>query len=279
MEIVTDQLQTLAHVGRLSTFQLLMRRYPDAVPSGEIAQALGFKANTCSVYLSALANAALVTATRDGTQIRYAIDMNSTATLMQGIFAQCCNNRPDLCLTTPQQTEGSLPVTDRIFNVLFICTGNSARSIMAETILNALGGGRFRAYSAGTAPAAAPHPRVLSLLERKGINTSSLHSKSTEVFAASDAPKMDFIFTVCDHAANEECPVWPGQPMSAHWGLADPTKATGSDSEVALAFQQAYGLLRNRISAFASLPIDTLDRISLQHAVDGIGRMTQQDQT
>ncbi len=272
MEILNSQLQALAHETRLCVFQLLMRRYPQLVPSGEIAQALGLKANTCSVHLASLAQARLIISKRTGTQVRYGIAMNEVGLLMRGLFATCCNNRPDLCLPdTSAFDERINKMGNRPFNVLFICTGNSARSIMAEQILNTVGDGRFKAYSAGTVPGDAPHPRVLALLEQKGFETQGLRSKSTDEFAGPDAPPLDFVFTVCDHAANEACPVWPGQPMSAHWGLSDPTSATGSDSEKALAFQQAYGLLRNRIAAFVSLPFTSLSRISLQHAVDDIG--------
>ncbi len=240
--------------------------------SGEIAEALNLKANTCSVHLSHLARAGLIAATRSGTHVRYAVVIDNVSDLMQGVFRNCCNNRPDLCLHPRQEGK---TMTDKPFNVLFICTGNSARSIMAEAILNAEGKGLFQAYSAGTKPAGAPHPQVLEMLSLKGLDESLFSSKSTDIFAGDDAPKMDFVFTVCDHAANEECPVWPGQPMTAHWGVADPTKVEGTQSVKALAFQQTYGLLRNRISAFISLPIATLDRISLQHAVDEIGRQKE----
>ena len=123
-------------------------------------------------------------------------------------------------------------------------------------------------------PSGQPHPKVIELLGSKGHDTGQLRSKSVDEFNGDDAPKMDFVFTVCDHAANEECPAWPGQPMSAHWGLPDPVKAEGTDAQRNLAFQQAYGLLRNRITAFVSLPFETLDRISLQHQIDDIGRQT-----
>lgn len=272
MEILSAQLQTLGKETRLAIFQLLMRRFPQHVASGEIAMALDLKANTCSVHLAALADVGLIVSERSGTHVRYGIAMAGVSALMNNLFASCCNNRPDLCAPISKiATKKPQDLAQRPFNVLFICTGNSARSIMAEQILNSIGDGKFKAYSAGTAPGAAPHPRVLDLLAQKDIPVDGLRSKSTDEFAGPDAPTLDFVFTVCDHAANEECPVWPGQPMSAHWGLADPTKVIGSDSETALALQQAYGLLRNRIMAFASLPFASLSRISLQHAVDEIG--------
>ena len=163
------------------------------------------------------------------------------------------------------------------FNVLFICTGNSARSIFAETILRDMAGDRFDVYSAGTRPSSELNPMAVDVLRQKGHDVSGLRAKNVQEFMAEDAPKFDFVFTVCDQAANEDCPAWAGQPISAHWGMVDPVKATGSDAERSLAFQAAYGALRNRISAFIALPMNTLDRISLQKAVDDIGEMTEED--
>ncbi|MDA7963820.1 helix-turn-helix domain-containing protein [Ruegeria sp.] len=273
MEIeIHERLGALAHPKRLDLFQLLMRRYPDAVPAGEIAEALALKPNTTSTYLNALKAAGLIAQARQGTSLQYTVNLPAVRALFDGLLGTCCQNRPDLCLQ-PAQTP--ISTHDRVLNVLFICTGNSARSIMAEAILNAEGNGRFRAYSAGTAPSDQPNEMVLELLRQKGYDLSQLRSKSVDEFAADDAPQMDFVFTVCDHAANEACPTWPGQPLSAHWGLADPVAAQGSDAQKQLALQQAYGLLRNRITAFVSLPFETLDRISLQHKVDDIGRMAE----
>ena len=161
-------------------------------------------------------------------------------------------------------------MTDRVFNVLFLCTGNSARSILAESALNKLGEGRFRGYSAGSFPKGAVNPDALRLLERIGYPTEGLHSKSWEEFSVPDAPVMDFVFTVCDTAAAEECPPWPGQPITGHWGLPDPVKAIGTDAEKALVFAQTYAALRRRITAFAALPFGLLSRLSLQAQVDAI---------
>ncbi len=278
MELITvDKLSALAHPNRLALFRLLMRRYPDAVPAGEIASALDFKPNTASAYLSVLKQAGLISQRRTGTSLMYTADLPGLRGMFDDLLSGCCRNRPDICIPVTSE-EKIMPTSERPFNVLFICTGNSARSLLAESILNRSGGGRFRAYSAGTSPSSSgPRPEVISLLQAKGYDISALHSKDLAEFSVAGAPGMDFIFTVCDHAANEECPAWPGQPMSAHWGLADPVKATGTDAERRLAFQQAYGLLRNRIKAFAALPFDTLDRISLQHQVDGIGRVNSSD--
>ena len=163
-------------------------------------------------------------------------------------------------------------MSDRIYNVLFICVGNSARSIFAESILRSLGGGRFNAYSAGTRPYSELNPFAMQVLDDKRHDTSMLRSKNVSEFAGPDAPRMDFVFTVCDQAANEECPAWEGQPISGHWGMPDPVKAEGTDAQKALAFQQAYGALSRRIQAFTALSIDNLDRVALQGAVDEIGR-------
>lgn len=161
-----------------------------------------------------------------------------------------------------------------VFNVLFLCTGNSARSILAEAIMNKLGAGRFKAFSAGSFPKGTVHPEAIALLARLGFDTGFARSKNWDEFADPDAPKMDFVFTVCDDAANEACPVWPGQPLSAHWGIPDPAAVEGTDSEVSLAFSEAYRMLNTRISIFTALPLASIDRMSLQPKLDEIGRQT-----
>lgn len=158
------------------------------------------------------------------------------------------------------------------FNVLFLCTGNSARSILAEACLNREGRGRFTAYSAGSHPKGEVHPMAIELLKRGNYDTAGLRSKSWDEFAAAGAPKMDFVFTVCDSAAAEACPVWPGQPMTAHWGVPDPAAVEGTDTEKALAFAEAYRMLNNRISIFVNLPITSLDRLALQKRLTDIGQ-------
>ncbi|WP_439149654.1 arsenate reductase ArsC [Sulfitobacter sp.] len=158
------------------------------------------------------------------------------------------------------------------YNVLFLCTGNSARSIIAEAILNQEGAGKFKAYSAGSKPGTAPPPNTLDLLEGLNHDIGFARSKSWDEFSGPDAPKMDFVFTVCDNAAAEECPFWPGMPMTAHWGVPDPVKAEGSEAVKRLAFAETYRMLRSRISIFVNLPIATLDRMALQRNVDTIGK-------
>ena len=160
----------------------------------------------------------------------------------------------------------------RPLNVLFLCTGNSARSIMAEAIMGRVGGPGFKAHSAGSMPKGEIHPRALELLKQHSYPVDGFRSKSWEEFSGPEAPRLDFVFTVCDNAANEVCPIWPGQPMTAHWGVPDPAAATGSEAEVALAFADAFRMLRNRIEIFVSLSFDHLDRLSLQRRLDRIGR-------
>ena len=161
---------------------------------------------------------------------------------------------------------------DRPYNVLFLCTHNSARSVIAECVMNRLGVGKFRSYSAGSQPSGKVHPHALQLLQRLDYDTSGLRSKSWEEFARSGAPELNFVFTVCDDAANEVCPVWPGQPMSAHWGLPDPSRAEGTEAERRFAFADTHLMLNQRISIFNSLPLKSLDKLALQKRLDDIGR-------
>lgn len=163
-------------------------------------------------------------------------------------------------------------MADGQYNVLFLCTGNSARSILAEAILNREGAGRFRAYSAGSQPAGRVNPHAVKLLQNANFDTAFARSKSWEEFAAPDAPVMDFVFTVCDSAANEACPVWPGQPMTGHWGVPDPAAVKGTDVEKQLAFAETFRMLFNRISVFTALPLASLDRMTLQTRLRDIGR-------
>ena len=160
-----------------------------------------------------------------------------------------------------------------IFNVLFLCTGNSARSVMAEAIMNRIGMGKFRAFSAGSHPKGRIHPETIRILQSLHYDTSGFRSKSWSEFADPGAPLLDFVFTVCDNAAGETCPVWPGQPMTAHWGIPDPAEATGTPAEVALAFKDAYRMLERRLSIFVSLPLRSLDQLSLQNKLREIGRL------
>lgn len=161
---------------------------------------------------------------------------------------------------------------DRLYNVLFLCAGNSARSIMGEAIINRVGAGKFRWYSAGSMPKGNVHPLTINLLNKLNYDTAALRSKSWEEFTAPGAPELDFVFTVCDNAANEVCPIWPGQPMTAHWGVPDPAETEGDETRHALAFADTYRMLNNRIGIFTSLPLKSLDELTLQKQLDAIGK-------
>lgn len=271
--LIPSRLSTLGHPQRLAIFRLLMRRYPDRVPAGELADAMGLKASTLSAYLSALMQAELVTQERVATSLRYCIDMSEVRRTFDYLLLDCCRGRPELCSpVSSHSATGIQPMSDRKYKVLFICIGNSARSIFAESILRKEAGDRFEAYSAGTRPRSELNPFALDVLRQKGHDISVLRAKNITEFRGESAPRFDFVFTVCNQAANEECPAWTDQPVSAHWGMPDPVKAEGTHAQKNLAFHQTYGALHNRIRAFTALPIASLDRISLQKAVDDIGR-------
>jgi protein-tyrosine-phosphatase/DNA-binding transcriptional ArsR family regulator len=265
----------LGHPGRLAVFRLLMRFAPQGVRPTEIAQALALKQNTLSHHLADLATAGLVRVTRQGRSLHYSVDLDVTEALIGYLALDVGRARPDLLAplhSAPKDTvqmDRNTPDTD--FDVLFICSGNSARSIFAEALLRDLGRGRFQAYSAGTRPNTALNPFALEILQRNGHDIAGLRAKHVSEFQQPGAVVMDFVFTVCDTAAAEECPPWPGQPITGHWGLPDPVKASGTDAEKALVFAQTYAALRRRIAAFVELPFDSLSRISLQSHVDAIG--------
>ncbi|MDO7564390.1 MAG: helix-turn-helix domain-containing protein [Planktomarina temperata] len=273
--LLTDRLAILSHPQRLAVFRLLMRRCPDELPAGEIADVLQLKASTASVYLSALTQAGLISQRRDATRLLYAVNLDAAREVVAGLFVDCCRGRADLCPPQFSDLLGNIsPMAHKTFNVLFVCSGNSARSIIAETILRERVGDRFTAYSAGTAHRSELNPFAVEMLKSKGHDVSLLRSKNIAEFHGADAPRIDFVFTVCDHAANEDCPTWPGQPVSGHWGMPDPVKADGTDAEKRLAFHQTYGALHNRIMAFSALSFENLNRVSLQKCVDEIGKET-----
>lgn len=261
---------TLGHPGRLAVFRLLMRFAPRGARPTEIAEALAMKQNTLSHHLADLTASGLVQVERQGRSLFYSADLDTTEALIGYLALDVARARPDLLgpLLHPRK-ETAMRDTD--FDVLFICSGNSARSIFAEALLRDLGHGKFQAFSAGTRPGTELNPFALDVLRRNGHDIAGLRSKHIGEFQQPGAPVMDFVFTVCDTAAAEECPPWPGQPITGHWGLPDPVKATGTDAEKALVFAQTYAALRRRIMAFVALPFDSLSRMSLQSRVDAIG--------
>lgn len=275
MEIaLVHRLSILSHPQRMAIFRLLMRRYPNALPAGEITQVLNLKASTASQYLSALMNVQLILQERRGTTLLYRMNLEAARAVIADFFVDCCRGRPDLCEPFFDYPRSRFTQTSgQKHNVLFICTGNSARSIFAEAIMRHEARDRFNVYSAGSHHQSEINPHAIEILENHGIETAGLRSKNTSEFRAGDAPTMDFVFTVCDLAANEDCPPWSGQPVSAHWSLPDPAKASGNASEKRLAFQQSFGAISIRINAFTALPVEALDRVSLQYKVDEIGKM------
>lgn len=263
---------SLGNAGRLRVFRLLMRRAPQGVRPGEIAEALDIRPSTLSVYLSALDGAGLIRSRREGRAIYYSVDIEAAGALAEFFIADCCRGRPDIY--PPAAAAGSADPAEappRPLNVLFMCTGNSARSIMAEAILASEGGARFRAHSAGTRPWGAVNPLALDVLRRNGHDVSALRSKSVAEFTRADAPAMDFVFTICDHAAAEECPRWPGQPMNAHWGVAYPCTRDLDAGESAAVLDRTYAELQARVRAFMALPMADLGQVALQHHLDRIG--------
>jgi arsenate reductase len=266
----------LGQPSRLTVFRLLVQTGSAGLAAGDIAARLEMKPNTLSTHLGILESAGLIAAQRQGRSIRYFAQMEGLRGLMAWMVQDCCGGNPDACAPLLDLiTYKGLKMDPKIYNVLFLCTGNSARSILAEAILNREGKGRFAAYSAGSRPSGQPHPLAISLLQREGIDTAFARSKSWYEFATPDAPKMDFVFTVCDNAAAEECPYWPGQPMTAHWGLPDPAAATGTDAEKALAFAATYAAMLRRIQAFCALPLATIDALSLKSHLKTIGEDIQ----
>jgi ArsR family transcriptional regulator, arsenate/arsenite/antimonite-responsive transcriptional repressor / arsenate reductase (thioredoxin) len=273
--VATKTFATLGHPDRLAVFRLLMRFAPQGVRPTEIAEALGLKQNTLSHHLADLTSSGLVKVERQGRSLFYAADLDTAESLIGYLALDVGRARPDLLAPLqPMQKDSAnmtTPLRDTDFDVLFICTGNSARSIFAEALLRDLGKGKFQAFSAGTKPGSDLNPFALEILRRNGHDISPLRSKHISEFQQPASPVMDFVFTVCDLSAAEECPPWPGQPITGHWGLPDPVKATGTGAEKALIFAQTYSALRRRITAFIELPFASLSRMSLQASVDAIG--------
>jgi protein-tyrosine-phosphatase len=268
--IASQAFATLGHPDRLAVFRLILRFAPRGVRPTEIAAALGLKQNTLSHHLADLTASGLVHVERVGRSLFYSADLDKTEGLIGYLAFDVGRGRPDLLspLLSPH-TEGPA-MSDDGFNVLFICSGNSARSIFAEALLRDLGQGRFHSHSAGTRPNTQLNPFALEVLVRNGHDVKGLWSKHISDFQQPHSPEMNFVFTVCDTAAAEECPPWPGQPITGHWGLPDPVKAEGTEAEKALVFAQTYAALRRRIAAFVELPFATLNRLSLQAHIDRI---------
>lgn len=277
-DTVLDALAALSQATRLDTFRLLVNHEPEGLPASDIARNLAVPANAMSAHLEVLTRAGLASAERRGRSIVYRAGLDRFRAVVLFLLTDCCAGHRVLCDTLiadlgPCCPPKRPPMTDRVYNVLFLCTGNTARSILAESILRKDGGGRFNAFSAGSQPKGIVNPLALKVLGAVGYPTDGLLSKSWSEFAAPGAPVMDFVFTVCDSAAGETCPAWPGQPMTAHWGIEDPAAVDGTVIERERAFVQALKFLKSRIGAFAALPVRSLDRKALGSTLHEIGRM------
>ena len=264
----------LAQSSRLEVMTLLLAQGPNGLSAGELAERLGTPASTTSFHLSALERAGLISATRQGRQIIYAVRIIALRELLVFLTEACCGGRPELCgdiaeLLPPLPEES--PSMTPAFNVLFVCTHNSARSIMAEAILAKVGGDRFRAYSAGSEPGARPMPEVIDKLRALGHDVSALHCKSWNVFTGPDAPRVDFLITLCDTQDSQSCPDFGDRVVTGVWSLPDPAKFTGSKIERTALLNELYASLHRRIMIFINLPFATLERMALKARLDEIG--------
>jgi protein-tyrosine-phosphatase/DNA-binding transcriptional ArsR family regulator len=265
----------LGQESRLSVLRLLLAHTPTGLPAGELADRLSIPASTTSFHLSALEKAGLVRGTRQGRQIIYSVRLPVIRDLLIFLTETCCGGQPELCgdlvsLLPPLPEDDNL--TTPAFNVLFLCTRNSARSIMAEAILARAGRGRFHGYSAGSDPSDAPMPEVLEKLSAVGHDISGLHSKSWDRFLGPDAPRMDFVIALCDTLDRQTCPDFGERALTAVWGMPDPAKFTGGPKERSTMLNELYASLYRRITLLINLPIAKLERLALKVRVDEIGQ-------
>lgn len=259
---------------RLELVRLLMAAGPTGLPAGDVAARLSIPPSTLSFHLAALERAGLTQSTRQGRQIIHAMRLVGLRQLLSFLTETCCGGRPELCgdiarllPALPEEDHGMTPA----FNVLFLCTHNSARSIMAEAILNKIGNGRFRAYSAGSDPIAEPNAEVIAKLRALGHDTDGLRSKSWHEFTGPNAPQMDFVITLCDTLEGPVCPDFGDLAVTGAWPLPDPSKFTGSATERSVLLNEIYAGLQRRIEIFTSLPFASLDRMALKARLDEIG--------
>ncbi len=263
----------LSQETRLNLMRLLATRGASGMAAGELASRLGQLPSTLSFHLAALEQSGLVQSTRQGRHIIYAVRFAGLRALFSFLTETCCGGRPDLCgdlarLLPEDQPEVHMTPA---FNVLFLCTHNSARSLMAEAILARVGKGRFNAYSAGSEPARAPMPEVLAKLRTLGHDVGQLRCKSWNDFTGADAPRMDFVITLCDEPEGQRCPDFGDRSVTAAWPLPDPAKFTGTDAERATMINELYGMIRRRLEIFVNLPYPSLDRMALKKRLDEIG--------
>lgn len=273
-KVVAQGFAALAQETRLRLMRQLATRSASGMSAGEIAAQLGQAPSTLSFHLSALEQAGLVQSTRQGRQIIYAIRFSGLRALFSYLTETCCGGRPDLCgdlaRLLPEDTSEAKPMTPA-FNVLFLCTHNSARSIIAEAVLNKIGKGRFNAYSAGSEPAAAPMPEVIERLKVLDHDVTHLRCKSWNEFMGPSAPRLDFVITLCDTLNGQICPDFGSKAVTGAWPFPDPAKFTGSAVERTTLLNELYAMIKRRLEIFTALPFDSLDRIAMKARLDEIG--------
>lgn len=277
---IIESLGSLAQPTRLMAFRHLLLAHPDSLSAGEVARLCEVPHNTMSTHLGILMRAGLVAVQRQGRTMNYRADVGSFRDLVAFLARDCCGGRPELCgdlvrLLPTDIEEVEESVMTPAFNVLFLCTHNSARSIMAEALLEKIGKGRFNAYSAGSDPAPQPMPEVIERLQKLGHAVSNLRSKSWDEFTGPDAPRMDFIIALCDTLDGQVCPDLGEKIVNAAWPLPDPAKFTGSPTERITLLNELYAMIRRRIELFTSLPFASLDRMAVKARLDEIGDTTR----
>lgn len=266
----------LAQPTRLKAFRKLVAAHPQGLPAGEIAGVCEVPHNTMSTHLTVLTRAGLITVERDGRVMNYRADVPGFRGLIRFLATDCCNGRPEMCgdlaRLLPEEVDDMKEDTmSPAFNVLFLCTQNSARSIIAEALLQKVGKGRFNAYSAGSKPASKPMPEVIDRLKVLGHDVSHLRSKSWNEFTGPNAPKMDFVIALCDTLDGQVCPDFGNKAITAAWPLPDPVKFTGSTTERATLLNELYAMIRRRLEIFTSLPFSSLDKMAIKARLDEIG--------
>jgi len=271
-----DAFAALAQPTRLKAFRKLVAAHPQGLPAGEIADVCEVPHNTMSTHLTVLNRAGLVTVERDGRVMNYRADVAGLRGLIRFLATDCCHGRPEMCgdlaRLIPEEVEDMKDDTmSPAFNVLFLCTQNSARSIIAESLLQKIGNGRFNAYSAGSKPASEPMPEVIDRLKVLGHDVSHLRSKSWNEFTGPNAPKMDFIIALCDTLDGQVCPDFGEKTVTAAWPLPDPAKFTGSATERTTLLNELYAMIRRRLEIFTSLPFASLDKLAVKARLDEIG--------
>lgn len=274
-DIAIDRLASLAQPTRLSAFRRLLAAHPGSVPAGDLARACDAPHNTMSTHLGVLMRAGLISVERSGRSMNYRADVEAFRRLVSFLTSDCCNGRPDLCgdiaRLIPRDDKSREQFMEPAFNVLFLCTRNSARSIIAESLLERIGNGRFNAYSAGSDPARQPMPEVIERLKRLGHDVSKLRSKSWDEFTGPAAPRMDFVIALCDTPQGQVCPDLGEKFVTAAWPLPDPAAFKGSPTERVTLLNELYAMARRRLEIFTSLPFTSLNRIALKKRLDEIG--------